>query len=227
MDFQSAKSFGKLGLRPFQPYHPMLCISKHVEGVESQNNPFTCSTIAAAAAVWTLTLNPMQPICCGKKIAAVASPCERTLTPIESITLATFYHGICSVRQRLVSNNERCPKIRIGASETRLESPRKNVLLLFFYALIDYGYQRAAIFLIHLWFTDQYSKLQIHNRKHLTFLYTERQRRQKPIYYRPQTKFAKVMFSHVSIILSTGGGCLGPGPGGRLGNLASGGGGCV
>ena len=27
--------------------------------------------------------------------------------------------------------------------------------------------------------------------------------------YRPQTKFAKVMFSHVSVILSTGG-CLGP-----------------
>ena len=29
---------GKLRLRPFQPYHPMLCMSKHVEGVESQNN---------------------------------------------------------------------------------------------------------------------------------------------------------------------------------------------
>ena len=26
--FQSAKSFGKLRLRPFQPYHPMLCMSK-------------------------------------------------------------------------------------------------------------------------------------------------------------------------------------------------------
>ena len=125
--------------------------------------------------------------------------------------------AFCSVRQRLVSNNERCPKIRIDASETRLESPRKTIMLLFFYALIDYDYQRAAIFLIHLLFTDQYSKLQIHNRKHLTFFYTERQRRQKPINYRPQTKFAKVMFSHVSVILSTGGRCLGPRPGGEVG----------
>ena len=38
MDFQSEKSFGKLRLRPFQPYHPMPCMLKHVEGVESQNN---------------------------------------------------------------------------------------------------------------------------------------------------------------------------------------------
>ena len=28
MDFQSEKSFGKLRLRPFQPYHPMPCMSK-------------------------------------------------------------------------------------------------------------------------------------------------------------------------------------------------------
>ena len=43
-------------------------------------------------------------------------------------------------------------------------------------------------------------------------------------FYRPQTKFAKVMFLHVSVILSTGreGGCLGPDPGGRLGVLARG-----
>ena len=34
----------------------------------------------ATAAQWTLTLNPMQHICCGKKIAATAAPgaCERT-----------------------------------------------------------------------------------------------------------------------------------------------------
>ena len=31
MDFQSAKSFGKLRLRAFQPYHQILCILKHVE----------------------------------------------------------------------------------------------------------------------------------------------------------------------------------------------------
>ena len=30
-------------------------------------------------------------------------------------------------------------------------------------------------------------------------------------FYRPQTKFAKVMFLHVSVILPTGGGCLVPG----------------
>ena len=31
MDFQSEKSFGKLRLRVFQPYHQILCIIKHVE----------------------------------------------------------------------------------------------------------------------------------------------------------------------------------------------------
>ena len=31
MDFQSKKSFGKLRLRAFQPYHQILCMSKHVE----------------------------------------------------------------------------------------------------------------------------------------------------------------------------------------------------
>ena len=30
MDFQSAKSFRKLRLRAFQPYHQILCILKHV-----------------------------------------------------------------------------------------------------------------------------------------------------------------------------------------------------
>ena len=34
MDFQSKKSFGKLRLRTFQPYHQTLCILKHVEDVE-------------------------------------------------------------------------------------------------------------------------------------------------------------------------------------------------
>ena len=36
-------------------------------------------------------------------------------------------------------------------------------------------------------------------------------------YYRPQTKFAKVMFLHVSVILSTGGGVSRPIPGGGCG----------
>ena len=31
MDFQSGKSFGKLRLRAFQPYHQILCMSKHVK----------------------------------------------------------------------------------------------------------------------------------------------------------------------------------------------------
>ena len=34
MDFQSEKSFGKLRLRAFQPYHQILCMLKHVEDVE-------------------------------------------------------------------------------------------------------------------------------------------------------------------------------------------------
>ena len=38
MDFQSEKSFGKLRLRAFQPYHQILCILKHVEDVEDRSN---------------------------------------------------------------------------------------------------------------------------------------------------------------------------------------------
>ena len=34
MDFQSKKSFGKLRLRAFQPYHQILCMLKHVKDVE-------------------------------------------------------------------------------------------------------------------------------------------------------------------------------------------------
>ena len=34
MDFQSEKSFGKLRLRAFQPYHQIPCILKHVEDVK-------------------------------------------------------------------------------------------------------------------------------------------------------------------------------------------------
>ena len=34
MDFQSEKSFEKLRLRAFQPYHQILCMLKHVENVE-------------------------------------------------------------------------------------------------------------------------------------------------------------------------------------------------
>ena len=38
MDFQSKKSFGKLRLRAFQPYHQILCMLKHVEDVRGKNN---------------------------------------------------------------------------------------------------------------------------------------------------------------------------------------------
>ena len=45
------------------------------------------------------------------------------------------------------------------------------------------------------------------------------------VYYRPQRKFAKVMFLHMSVSHSVHrGGCLGPGPGGRLGGLPGDGG---
>ena len=33
MDFQSEKSFGKLRIRAFQPYHQILCMLKHVKDV--------------------------------------------------------------------------------------------------------------------------------------------------------------------------------------------------
>ena len=38
MDFQSEKSFRKLRLRAFQPYHQILCILKHVKDVEDRSN---------------------------------------------------------------------------------------------------------------------------------------------------------------------------------------------
>ena len=46
MDFQSKKSFGKLRLRAFQPYHQILCMSKHVEDVEDRSNtPKGCNAM--------------------------------------------------------------------------------------------------------------------------------------------------------------------------------------
>ena len=38
MDFQSEKSFGKLRLRAFQPYHQILCILKHVGDVRDRSS---------------------------------------------------------------------------------------------------------------------------------------------------------------------------------------------
>ena len=38
MDFQSEKSFGKLRLGAFEPYHQILCMLKHVEDVEDRSN---------------------------------------------------------------------------------------------------------------------------------------------------------------------------------------------
>ena len=35
-----SKSFGKLRLRAFQPYHQILCILKHVEDVKDTTNTF-------------------------------------------------------------------------------------------------------------------------------------------------------------------------------------------
>ena len=46
MDFQSPKSFGKLGFRAFQPYHQILCILKHVEDVgDRSSTPKGCNAI--------------------------------------------------------------------------------------------------------------------------------------------------------------------------------------
>ena len=42
MDFQSEKSFRKLRLRAFQPYHQTLCILKHVEDVKDRSNTPKC-----------------------------------------------------------------------------------------------------------------------------------------------------------------------------------------
>ena len=46
MDFQSRKSFGKLRLRAFQPYHQILCILKHVRDVRDRSStPKGCNAI--------------------------------------------------------------------------------------------------------------------------------------------------------------------------------------
>ena len=46
MDFQSEKSFGKLRLRAFQPYHQILCILKHVGDVGDRvSTPKGCNAI--------------------------------------------------------------------------------------------------------------------------------------------------------------------------------------
>ena len=46
MDFQSEKSFGKLRLRAFQPFHQILCMLKHVKDVEDRSNtPKGCNAM--------------------------------------------------------------------------------------------------------------------------------------------------------------------------------------
>ena len=46
MDFQSEKSFGKLRLWAFQPYHHILCILKHVGDVgDISSMPKSCNAI--------------------------------------------------------------------------------------------------------------------------------------------------------------------------------------
>ena len=46
MDFQSEKSFGKLRLRAFQPYHQILHILKHVRDVRDRSStPKGCIAI--------------------------------------------------------------------------------------------------------------------------------------------------------------------------------------
>ena len=46
MDFQSKKSFVKLRLRAFQPYHQTLCILKHVGDVGDRSSaPKGCNAI--------------------------------------------------------------------------------------------------------------------------------------------------------------------------------------
>ena len=46
MDFQSEKSFGKLRLRAFQPYHQILCILEHVGDVgDRSSTPKGCNAM--------------------------------------------------------------------------------------------------------------------------------------------------------------------------------------
>ena len=55
MDFQSEKSFGKLRLRAFQPYHQILCILKHVGDVGDRS-----STPKGSNAIYVRDRNDLQ-----------------------------------------------------------------------------------------------------------------------------------------------------------------------
>ena len=49
--FNPKTSFGKLRLRSFQPYHPMLCMLMYVEGVEITFDPFDIHSIGMVGKV--------------------------------------------------------------------------------------------------------------------------------------------------------------------------------
>ena len=52
MDFQSEKSFGKLRLRAFQPYHQILCMLKHVKDVKDYLRHLRHASIYTDLMVW-------------------------------------------------------------------------------------------------------------------------------------------------------------------------------
>ena len=57
--FSIRKSFGKLRLRAFQPYHQILCMSKHVEDVEDGKRTYRHTFIIPFLIWYHLNVIPM------------------------------------------------------------------------------------------------------------------------------------------------------------------------
>ena len=95
MDFQSEKSFGKLRLRAFQPYHQILCMSKHVEDVEDGKRTYT-HTFIIPFLIWyhlnvilcmlkMLKIDQIQPKGCNAMYVEDVKDGKRTYTHIFDI----------------------------------------------------------------------------------------------------------------------------------------------
>ena len=83
MDFQSKKSFGKLRLRAFQPYHQILCILKHVKDVED-NTPKALQALGVFdLSLTSLTYIALQPLgVLDLSLTSLTSPTYIALQPL-------------------------------------------------------------------------------------------------------------------------------------------------
>ena len=82
MDFQSEKSFGKLRLRAFQPFHQVLCVLKHVGDVRDRSStPKGCNAIYVRDVRDRKNLQSQHQTLCILKIITISD-----ISDINSIT---------------------------------------------------------------------------------------------------------------------------------------------